>query len=103
MADDESVDQAVEQGAAALRARRMRGTPAMLVSWEHMTDAQKRVWRSYFLEELARSARLRRQYALKIACASVSAGHFELKTTTADDLGKILGRFALAAADKILE
>ena len=84
---------------------RMRHTGAenrgQLLSWEQLTDSAKQVWRVRFWNDRKWAIDQRRRFALKIAVAA--ARDWDVVPASADDFGKALGRFALAAADKILE
>lgn len=109
MADVESVDQVVEL---------LPGIPEPVVAdwyknekqptlrfshmWPCMGASEKKLWAlRYRGEVLGISAQLRRKIAVKIAIA-VGNG-CEFTSAQAEDYGKALARFALAAADKILE
>ena len=110
MADVESVDQVVEL---------LPGIPEPVVAdwyknekqptlrfshmWPCMGASEKKLWAlRYRGEVLGISAQLRRKIAVKIACATAKdiGGS---NVANAADRGAAFARFALAAADKILE
>lgn len=96
MDHEQSLDEAVEA------ARRRRFPPnAPYTPWDQLLPAQQVVWRKEFFKTAREREAQRQQFALQIAVAAAS--RVQLITATAEDQGKLTARFALAAADKILE